>query len=100
MPGWILLAARPRMGRTPFALNMARIAAEEKTAAVFSLEMSQEPVAAQLLALAPPAENKRTYAGIIYIDDNPVLSVADIHVKCCQLDNVGLVVIGYLQLMI
>ena len=44
MPGLILLAARPGMGKTPFALNMARIAAEKKTAAVFSLEMSQEPV--------------------------------------------------------
>lgn len=100
MPGWILLAARPGMGKTPFALNMARIAAEKKTAAVFSLEMSQEPVAAQLLALAPRAENKRTYAGTIYIDDNPVLSVADIYAKCCQLDNLGLVVIDYLQRMI
>lgn len=56
--------------------------------------------AAQLLALAPPAENKRTYAGTIYIDDNPVLSAADIYAKCCQLDNLGLVVIDYLQRMI
>ena len=99
MPGLILLAARPGMGKTSFALNMARIVAEKKTAAVFSLEMSREQVAARLLALAPPAENKRTCAGTIYIDDNPALSVADIHAKCCQLDNLGLVVIDYVQLM-
>ena len=99
MPGLILLAARPGMGKTFFALNMARIVAEKKTAAGFSLEMSREQVAARLLALAPPAENKRTCAGTIYIDDNPALSVADIHAKCCQLDNLGLVVIDYVQLM-
>ena len=99
MPGLILLAARPGMGKTFFALNMARIVAEKKTAAVFSLEMSREQVAARLLALAPPAENKRTCAGTIYIDDNPALSVADIHAKCFQLDNLGLVVIDYVQLM-
>ena len=100
MPGLILLAARPGMGKTSFALNMARIAAKKKTVAVFSLEMSWEQVAARLLALAPPAENERTYTGPIYIDDNPALSVADIHAKCRQLDNLGLVVIDYLQLMI
>ena len=99
MSGLILLAARPGMGKTSFALNMARIVAEKKTAAVFSLEMSREQVAARLLALAPPAENKRTCAGTIYIDDNPALSVADIHAKCFQLDNLGLVVIDYVQLM-
>ena len=38
MPGLILLAARPGMGKTSFALNMARIVAEKKTAAVFSME--------------------------------------------------------------
>lgn len=99
MPGLILLAARPGMGKTSFALNMARIVAEKKTVAVFSLEMSREQVAARLLALAPPAENKRTCSGTIYIDDNPAFSVVDIHAKCCQLDNLGLVVIDYVQLM-
>ena len=99
MPGLILLAAWPGMGKTSFALNMARIVAEKKTVAVFSLEMSREQVAARLLALAPPAENKRTCSGTIYIDDNPALSVADIHAKCFQLDNLGLVVIDYVQLI-
>lgn len=99
MPGLILLAARPGMGKTSFALNMARIVAEKKTAAVFSLEISREQMVARLLACAPPAENERTHAGTIYIDDNPALSVADIQAKCRQLDDLGLVVIDYLQLM-
>lgn len=99
MPGLILLAARPGMGKTFFALNMARIVAEKKTAAVFSPEMSREQVSARLLVCAPSAENGRTHAGNIYIDDTPTLSMSDIYAKCFQLDNLGLVVIDYLQLM-
>lgn len=99
MPGLILLAARPGMGKTFFALNMARIVAEKKTAAVFSLEMSREQVSARLLVCAPSTENGRTHAGNIYIDDTPTLSMSDIYAKCFQLDNLGLVVIDYLQLM-
>lgn len=99
MPGLILLAARPGMGKTSFALNMARTVAKVKTAAVFSLEMSREQMAARLLVCAPLTENDRTHAGNIYIDDTPTLSMSDIYAKCCQLDNLGLVVIDYLQLM-
>ena len=99
MSGLILLAARPGMGKTSFALNMARTVAEEKTAAVFSMEMSREQVSARLLVCAPSTENGRTHAGNIYIDDTPTLSMSDIYAKCCQLDNLGLVVIDYLQLM-
>lgn len=98
-PGLILLAARPGMGKTSFALDMARIVAEKKTAAVFSLEMSREQVTVRLLADAPLTENERRHAGTICIDDNPALFVADIHARCRQLDNLGLVVIDYLQLM-
>lgn len=99
MSGLILLAARPGMGKTSFALNTARTVAEEKTAAVFSLEMSREQVSARLLVCAPSTENGRTHAGNIYIDDTPTLSMSDIYAKCFQLDNLGLVVIDYLQLM-
>ena len=74
MPGLILLAARPGMGKTSFALNMARIVAEKKTAAVFSMEMSREQVSARLLVCAPSTENGRTHAGNIYIDDTPISS--------------------------
>ena len=65
MSGLILLAARPGMGKTSFALNMARTVAEEKTAAVFSMEMSREQVSARLLVCAPSTENGRTHAGNI-----------------------------------
>ena len=99
MSGLILLAARPGMGKTSFALNTARTVAEEKTAAVFSMEMSREQVSARLLVCAPSTENGRTHAGNIYIDDTPTLSMSDIYAKCFQLDNLGLVVIDYLQLM-
>ena len=99
MSGLILLAARPGMGKTSFALNMARTVAEEKTAAVFSMEMSREQVSARLLVCAPSTENGRTHAGNIYIDDTPTLSMSDIYAKCFQLGNLGLVVIDYLQLM-
>ena len=99
MSGLILLAARPGMGKTSFALNTARTVAEEKTAAVFSMEMSREQVSARLLVCAPSTENGRTHARNIYIDDTPTLSMSDIYAKCFQLDNLGLVVIDYLQLM-
>ena len=117
----ILLAARPGMGKTSFALNVALNVARAsgKTVAVFSLEMSREQLAMRLLSSAAYVENYRLKTGNIRetdwekiadaagnlslmdirIDDNPMLSVADMNAKCRRLDNLGLVVIDYLQLM-
>ena len=117
----ILLAARPGMGKTSFALNVAlNVArASRKTVAVFSLEMSREQLAMRLLSSAACVENYRLKTGTlretdwekiadaasnlslmdIRIDDNPMLSVADMNAKCRRLDNLGLIVIDYLQLM-
>ena len=117
----ILLAARPGMGKTSFALNVALHVAknENKTVAVFSLEMSREQLATRLLAAEAFVENTRLRTGAlretdwekiamaagilnrvdIRIDDNPMLSVADMNAKCRRLDNLGLVVVDYLQLM-
>ena len=117
----ILLAARPGMGKTSFALNVALNVAksEKKTVAVFSLEMSREQLATRLLSSEACVENNRLKTGAlretdwekiagaasilntvdIRIDDNPMLSVADMNAKCRRLDNLGLVVIDYLQLM-
>ena len=117
----ILLAARPGMGKTSFALNVALNVARSsgKTVAVFSLEMSREQLAMRLLSSAAYVENYRLKTGNIRetdwekiadaagnlslmdirIDDNPMLSVADMNAKCRRLDNLGLVVIDYLQLM-
>ena len=113
----ILLAARPGMGKTSFALNVAK--GTKKTVAVFSLEMSREQLAMRLLSSEALVENTRLKTGAlretdwekiaaaatvlnkvdIRIDDNPMLSVADMNAKCRRLDNLGLVVIDYLQLM-
>ena len=117
----ILLAARPGMGKTSFALNVALNVAKntKKTVAVFSLEMSREQLAMRLLSSEALVENNRLKTGNlretdwekiagaatilnkvdIRIDDNPMLSVADMNAKCRRLDNLGLVVIDYLQLM-
>jgi len=117
----ILLAARPGMGKTSFALNLALNVARgsRKTVAVFSLEMSREQLAMRLLSSEAFVENTRLKTGSlretdwekianaavslnkldIRIDDNPMLTVADMNAKCRRLDNLGLVVIDYLQLM-
>ena len=117
----LLLAARPGMGKTSMALNVALSAAKEsgKTVAIFSLEMSREQLVTRLIATEGLVENTRLTTGNlresdwvkiaeaastlsrtdIRIDDNPLLTVADMNAKCRRLDNLGLVVIDYLQLM-
>ena len=117
----ILLAARPGMGKTSFALNIALNVAKSTnmTVAVFSLEMSREQLATRLLSSEACVESGRLRTGSlretdwekiaaaasvlnkvdIRIDDNPMLSVADMNAKCRRLENLGLVVIDYLQLM-
>ena len=117
----LLLAARPGMGKTSMALNVALSAAREsgKTVAIFSLEMSREQLVTRLIASEGLVENTRLVTGNlresdwqriaeaasalsrmdIRIDDNPLLTVADMNAKCRRLDNLGLVVIDYLQLM-
>ena len=117
----LLLAARPGMGKTSMALNVALSAAKAsgKTVAIFSLEMSKEQLVTRLIASEGLVENQRLITGNlresdwqriaeaasalsrmdIRIDDNPLLTVADMNAKCRRLENLGLVVIDYLQLM-
>ena len=116
----ILLAARPGMGKTSLALNVAlNVAREGRTVAVFSLEMSREQLATRLLSSEALVENNRLRTGLlretdwekiagaatvlnrldIRIDDNPLLSVADMNAKCRRLEGLALVVVDYLQLM-
>ena len=117
----ILLAARPGMGKTSFALNMLLHAGKfsGKTVVFFSLEMSREQLAMRLISGESFVDNKKLVTGKlgeedwtkiaaasaalnqtqILIDDNPSLSVADMNAKCRRLDDLGLVVIDYLQLM-
>ena len=117
----LLLAGRPGMGKTSMGLNVAVNAAKasRKTVAVFSLEMSREQLVTRLLAGEGLIDNTRLVTGNlresdwvriaegastlsrldIRIDDNPLLTVADMNAKCRRLDDLGLVVIDYLQLM-
>ena len=117
----LLLAARPGMGKTSMALNVALNAAKStgKTVAIFSLEMSKEQLVTRLVASEGLIENQRLVTGNlreadwqkiaeaastlsrldIRIDDNPLLTVADMNAKCRRLEDLGLVVIDYLQLM-
>ena len=117
----VLVAARPAMGKSAFALNLAVNVAKKykKTVAVFNLEMSREQLALRLLASEGFLDMQKLSTGKlseeewgklcmassalsqtdIRIDDNPTVTVADINAKCRRLDNLGLVVIDYLQLM-
>ncbi len=118
----ILLASRPGMGKTSFALNIAFNAARQsgKAVAIFQLEMSREQLASRLLSSTSAVPLQKLRSGDIvgdewsrialatnllshqelYIDDNPGISVAEMKSKCRRLgDRLGLVVIDYLQLM-
>ena len=117
----VLLAARPGMGKTSLALNIALNVAKSsrKAVAVFSLEMSKEQLVTRILSNEATVESQRLLTGNlresdwvkianasgvlspldIRIDDNPLLTVADMNAKCRRIDNLGLIVIDYLQLM-
>ena len=117
----LLVAARPAMGKSALALNLGVNVAKKynKTVAIFNLEMSREQLALRLLASEGFLELQKLVTGKlseeewnklclasgalaqtdIRIDDNPTVTVADINAKCRRLDNLGLVIIDYLQLM-
>ncbi len=118
----IILAARPGMGKTSLALNMALEAGKHsgKNVAVFSLEMSREQLGMRMLSTECLIDNKALLTGringdeqwsrvalgvaalsqtSIYIDDDATLSVAEINAKCRRIKDLGLVVVDYLQLM-
>ncbi len=130
--GWqatdlIILAARPAVGKTAFALNLARSAALHPTrptgVAMFSLEMSAPQLVQRILSAESEIwlekisrgkleehEMKQLYAkGIqrlaqapIYIDDTAALNIFELRAKCRRLKNqgnLGLIIIDYLQLM-
>ena len=120
----ILVAARPAMGKTAFALNIATNAALRGNApvAIFSLEMSKEQLVNRILCSEAMVDSNKVRTGKleeddwvklagaigplseseIYIDDTPGISVMEIRTKCRKLKmekNIGLVVIDYLQLV-
>ena len=117
----ILLAARPGMGKTSMALNILLDTGKKsgKKVAFFSLEMSREQLALRLISSECYVDNKKLVTGkltdddwesvaaaadslnrsAILIDDDSSVTVADIKAKCRRVEDLGLVVIDYLQLM-
>jgi len=117
----LLIAARPAMGKTSFALNIGLNVAKKyrQTVAFFSLEMSREQLAMRLLSGESFVDSQKMATGKlsedewaklcmasaalsqtdIRVDDNPSITVAEMNAKLRRLDNLGLVIIDYLQLM-
>ena len=120
----ILIAARPAMGKTAFALNIAANAAirSNTPVAIFNLEMSKDQLVNRILCIEAMVDSNKIMTGKleeddwsklasvvgpisdsgIYIDDTPGISIMEIRTKCRKLKmekNIGLVVIDYLQLV-
>ena len=118
----IILAARPGMGKTSFAMNIATNVGKkhtDKAIAVFSLEMSKEQIVGRMLSSEASLSSDQMRTGNIpqekwkdigraadilsrlniYIDDTAGVNVAGIKSKLRRVKNLGLVVIDYLQLM-
>lgn len=117
----VLVGARPGMGKTAFALNVAAAAAKrsQKTICIFSLEMSAEQLVTRLLSSEALVDSYRLRSGEltdkdwqdlahaasilsdcqILIDDTTGLTVAGMMAKLRRVKNLGLVVIDYLGLM-
>jgi len=120
----IILAARPSMGKTALALNLARNAAMDAgvAVAVFSLEMSKEQLSMRMLCAEARVDASRLRSGFlnpedwnriteaasglseapIFIDDSPDISATSIRTKSRRLKmdkSLGLIIVDYLQLM-
>lgn len=120
----ILVAARPSMGKTAFVLNVAQYVAfrQNKTVAIFSLEMSKEQLVNRLFAMESKVDSQHLRtgdlsdtewekliesAGVIgksnlIIDDTPGISISELRSKCRKYKlehNLEMIIIDYLQLM-
>lgn len=118
----IVIAARPSMGKTAFAVNMATNIAKRtngQAVAIFSLEMSREQLVTRMLSTEATVDNGKFKSGMfeggdwpkiadaaavltklpLYIDDTPNVSITEMKAKLRRTKNLGLVVIDYLQLM-
>ncbi len=117
----IILAARPGMGKTSFAMNIATNVARhsEKDVVTFNLEMSKEQLATRILSTEALVDSNSlrngrisgddwvklaTSAGYLstlplYIDDTASMTVQQMKAKLRRVKNLGLVIIDYLQLM-
>jgi len=121
---FVIIAGRPSMGKTAFALNIARHAAveHEVPVGIFSLEMSKEQLGMRMLCSEARVDAHKMRTGFfsnrdwplllraagtiseapIFIDDSPALSALELRAKARRLkrdQNLGLVIVDYLQLM-
>lgn len=120
----ILIAARPSMGKTAFVLNIAEYVSIKShiTTAIFSLEMSKNQLVNRILAMNSKVDSQKIRSGELndedwvrlmesariigesnlIIDDTPGISITELRSKCRKFkleQNLGLVIIDYLQLM-
>ena len=119
----IIIAARPGMGKTALALNIAQnVAQRDIPVAIFSLEMSREEIVSRMLCAQGRIDSQRLRTGQlseadftklsnaasslykkpVYVDDSPGLTVTEIRAKSRRLKRrpgLGLVIVDYLQLM-
>ena len=121
----VIVAGRPSMGKTAFAMNIARSAAikQHVPVVIFSMEMPKEQIAMRMLASLARVDQKKISTGKVaaadwprltsavqlldenvnlFIDDTPALNPNEIRSRCRRLkrdQGLGLVVIDYLQLM-
>lgn len=121
---FILVAARPAMGKTAFVLNIAHDLAvmHNVPCAIFSLEMSKEQLVSRMIAIDAMVDSKSMKLGNLsdddwdkviesteaiakaplYIDDNSAVTVSELRSKCRKLKqnhNIGIIILDYLQLM-
>ncbi|HCX90344.1 MAG: replicative DNA helicase [Deltaproteobacteria bacterium CG12_big_fil_rev_8_21_14_0_65_43_10] len=120
----VIIAGRPSMGKTSFALNIAQYAAIEASVPVgiFSLEMSKEQLSLRMLCSEAKVDAQRLRTGFlsesdwpkltravgslseapIFVDDTPALSILEMRAKARRLKSekgLGLIIVDYLQLM-
>ena len=120
----ILVAARPSMGKTAFVLNVAEYVAfkQNKTVAIFSLEMSKEQLVNRLFSMEAKVDSQHLRTGSLsddewekliesaaqigksnlIIDDTPGISISELRSKCRKYKlehNLEMVIIDYLQLI-
>jgi replicative DNA helicase len=119
----VVIAARPAMGKTALALNIAqKVAVQGEPVAIFSLEMSREEVVTRMLCAEGRIDSQRLRTGRltesdftklsnaasvlykrpIFVDDSPGLTVTEIRAKCRRMrrkPGLSLVIVDYLQLM-
>ncbi len=121
----VIIAARPSMGKTAFAINIAENAAvlDKKVVAIFSLEMSRESLLLRMLCSQSMVDSHKLRTGFvgrddygklvhglaalvdapIFIDDTPGISISEMRAKCRRLQqsrgHLDLVIVDYLQLI-